>query len=297
MRASHLRYVAHETLVAGARARPQLWRLVLGLVVVMAVWFLLFALAQVVMSGLFPGPWLAGLQDGSNPPAMLALLGGFGFLIVGVTVAARLLQKRSLVSVTGPPRVVVRQFMRVSRYLLMLGGVLLLLPPYQMSAPMVANLPMLTWLALLPLSLLTLLLQTGAEEILFRGYIQQGLAARFRHPLIWLILPSTVFALGHYLPAEAGENAVLIAVWAGVFGVLMADLTARAGTIGPAIAVHFFNNFIALLIIASPSSLNSLALYVLPYEMSDTQALRPWMVVDFAIMGVCWLVARLAIRR
>jgi len=263
----------------------------------MAVWFLLFALAQAVMSGLFPGPWLAGLQDGSNPPAMLALLGGFGFLIVGVTVAARLLQKRSLVSVTGPPRVVVRQFVRVSRYLLMLGGVLLLLPPYQMSAPMVANLPMLTWLALLPLSLLTLLLQTGAEEILFRGYIQQGLAARFRHPLIWLILPSTVFALGHYLPAEAGENAVLIAVWAGVFGVLMADLTARAGTIGPAIGVHFFNNFIALLIIASPSSLNSLALYVLPYEMSDTQALRPWMIVDFAMMGVSWLVARLAIRR
>lgn len=291
------RYAAHEALVSGARKRPQLWRLIFGLLVVMGIGFLLYSLAYSLVGTLFPGSWLAGLQDGSNPPAMLSLLGGFAFVIVGVTVAARLMQKRSLLSITGPPRMVIRQFAQVSLYLMALAGVLLLLPPYQMGAPMVANLPVLTWLALLPVSVAVLLVQTGAEEILFRGYLQQGLAARFRHPLIWLLLPSVLFALGHYLPAEAGDNAVLVAVWAGVFGVLMADLTARAGTIGPAVAVHFFNNFVALLLFASPSSLNSLALYLLPYEMSDAQALRPWLVVDFALMGVGWLVARLAIRR
>ena len=293
----NLRYAAHEALVTSARTRPQLWRLILGLLVVIVVLFLLSSLTHTVIGNLFPGPWLAGLQDGSNPPAMLALLGGFGFVIAGVTVAARLLQHRSLHSVTGPPRAVVRQFARVSLYLMVLGGLLLLLPPYHMDVSMIPNLPMQTWLALLPLSVVALLVQTGAEEILFRGYIQQGLAARFRHPFFWLVLPSMLFALGHYLPDEAGDNAVLIAVWAGVFGVLMADLTARAGTLGPAVAVHFFNNFAALLLFASPSSLNSLALYLLPYEMSDAQALRPWLAVDFALMAVGWLVARLAIRR
>ena len=228
---------------------------------------------------------------------MLAMLGGFGFVTAGVFVAARLLQNRSLFSIAGEPRELVRQFIRVSLYLLILAGVMLLLPPYQMDAPMEANLPVLIWLALLPFSVLALLLQTSAEEILFRGYIQQSLAARFRHPLIWLVLPSVLFALGHYLPAEAGDNAVLIAIWAGMFGLLMADLTARAGTIGPAVAVHFFNNFTALLLFSSPTSLNGLALYLLPYEMSDAEALRPWMAVDFAIMIVGWLVARLAIRR
>ena len=291
------RYAAHEMLVETARMRPQLWRLILGLLVVMLVGGLLFSGAFTILDSLFPGVWLSGLQDGSNPAAMLALLAGFGFVTAGVLVAARLLQKRSLFSITGAPRVFIHQFSRVSLYLLALGGVLLLLPPYQMDAPMVPNLPVLTWLALLPLSLLALLVQTSAEEILFRGYIQQGLAARFRHPLIWLVLPSVLFALGHYLPAEAGENAVLITIWAGVFGLLMADLTARAGTIGPAVAVHFFNNFTALILFSSPTSLNGLALYLLPYEMSDVQALRPWMVVDFAIMIIGWLVARLAIRR
>ncbi|NIZ60331.1 CPBP family intramembrane metalloprotease domain-containing protein [Sedimentitalea sp. CY04] len=291
------RYTAHEALVTAARVRPQLWRLVLGLIVVIAVVILLSSLAHTIIGNLFPGPWMAGLQDGSNPAAMLVLLGGFGFAIVGVSVAARILQKRSVFSITGPPRTAARQFAWVSLYLIALGGVLLLLPPYQLGAPMVSNLPALTWLALLPLSLTVVLVQTGAEEILFRGYIQQGIAARFRHPLIWLMVPSVLFALGHYVPAEAGENATLIAIWAGLFGFLMADLTARAGTLGPAIAVHFFNNIAALLLFASPTSLNSLALYLLPYEMSDAQALRPWLVVDFVMMGVCWLAARLAIRR
>ncbi len=290
-------YAAHEALVKTARQRPALWRLILGLVVVTLVGYMLFSAAHSVLANLFAGPWLLGLPDGSNPPAMLALLGGFGFIIAGVSVAARLLQKRTLFSITGTPRLLVRQFARVSLYLLALGGALLVLPPYQMDAPMVPNLPVLPWLALLPFSLLALLVQTSAEEILFRGYIQQSLAARFQHPLIWLVLPSVLFALGHYLPAEAGDNALLITVWAGVFGILMADLTARAGTVGPAIVVHFFNNFTALVLFASPTSLNGLALYLLPYEMSDAQSLRPWMAVDFALMLIGWLVARLAIRR
>jgi len=293
----NLGYAAHEALVYRARTHPQLWRLVVGLVVVVGVGYALSSVMYAALLKAFPGTWMSGLQDGSNPVAMLVLLGGFGFVIVGVAVAARLLHSRSLSSVTGVPHLLIRQFMRVSLFLLALSAVLMLLPPYQMDAPMVPNLPPLIWLALLPLSLLVLLIQTGAEEILFRGYIQQALAARFRHPLIWLVMPSALFALGHYLPAEAGENALLIAIWAGLFGLLMADLTARAGTLGPAIAVHVFNNFTALVLFASPTSLNGLALYLLPYEMSDAQALRPWMVVDFALMFIGWLVARLAIRR
>jgi hypothetical protein len=89
----------------------------------------------------------------------------------------------------------------------------------------------------------------------------------------------------------------LIAIWAGVFGILMADLTARAGTLGPAIAVHLFNNVTAIMIVSSPTSLNGLALFHLPFEMSDTEALRPWLAVDFAMMLISWLTARLAIRR
>ncbi|MBE1297879.1 CPBP family intramembrane glutamic endopeptidase [Phycobacter azelaicus] len=290
-------YTAHEALVRAARAKPQLWRLGIGLVVVYLIAFALSSVVLPILAALFPGTWLSGMADGSTPGAMLVLLGGFGFITLGVALSARLLQDRAFFSVIGQPRPLVRQFLRVSLYLLGLGIVLSLLPPYEMGAPMQPNLPFGTWLSLLPFSLLVVLIQTSAEEILFRGYIQQSLAARFKSPLIWLVAPSAVFALGHFLPNEAGDNAVLIALWAGVFGCLMADLTARAGTLGPAIAVHFFNNVTALLLFASPSSLHGLALYLQPFDMSDTEALRPWLAVDFAMMLVTWLAARLAIRR
>ncbi|MFW8633443.1 CPBP family intramembrane glutamic endopeptidase [Cribrihabitans pelagius] len=290
-------YRAHEALVSAARERPQLWRLMLGLLLVALISFGLTVVLQAAVTELFPGPWLDGLADGSNPAAMLVLLGSFGFLALGVAAAARLLHRRSFASVTGRLRPLAVQFGRVSLFLLGLGAVLMLLPPYGIGAPMTPNLPLPLWLGLLPLSVLAVLVQTGAEEILFRGYAQQALAARFRSRAVWLLGPSALFALGHYLPAEAGENALLIAAWAGAFGVLMADLTARAGTLGPAMAVHFFNNAAALLLFASPTSLNGLALYLVPFGMADSEGLRPWMAVDFALMLISWLAARLAIRR
>ena len=76
----------------------------------------------------------------------------------------------------------------------------------------------------------------------------------------------------------------------------MADLTARAGTLGPAIAVHLVNNASALIFVSLPDSLSGLSLYTVPYSMSDTEQLRAWLVVDFALMIVGWLAARVAIR-
>ncbi|TMV06916.1 CPBP family intramembrane metalloprotease [Ruegeria sediminis] len=290
-------YAAHERLVAPARARPEIWRLLAGLALLAVVVFGLNASLLALVAGLGSDVWVETFLSGSTPVAMLVLLGSFGFVILGVALAARQMQRRMLQSIVGPYRETLAQFWQVLRVLLVLGAVILALPPYDMGAPLKPNLAPLVWLAILPFSLMAILIQTSAEEILFRGYLQQCLAARFRSPVIWMGLPSVLFALGHYVPAQAGENAFLIALWSGTFGLLMADLTARAGTLGPAIALHFFNNLIALLFIALPGSLDGLALFLLPYEMSDTGHLRAWLVVDFALMLVAWLTARIALRR
>lgn len=292
------RYPAQTALLGSLWGRAQLWRLIAGLGLIGVVTFGLMILFRGVLGAVTPPGWLAALPQGETPGAVLALLGGFAFVILGVAVAARLLQARRLTSITGPWPLFWAQFRRVLLYLFLLMVVLALLPPYGTGEdPLVPNLPFSRWLALLPLAITALLIQTGAEELLFRGYIQQSLAARFRSPLVFLLVPSAVFALGHYLPAEAGDNAGLVALWAGVFGLFMADLTARAGSLGPAVAVHFFNNLFALVLIASPSSLNGLALYLQPFELSDVEAVRPWLIIDFAMMAISWLVARLAIRR
>ncbi len=293
-------YDAQEALLAPARRSCEPWRLLVGLGIVAAVVFALNTTLQALLVIVAPRFWasvfITGPQGGT-PMSMLVLLGSFGFVAVGTAVAVTWLHRRPVGSVFGPLPAFSRQFRRSLAALVLLGAVLLVLPPYWQPGDLVANLPLPVWIALLPLSLAGVLIQSGAEEMLFRGYIQQQLAARFPSRWVWMVLPSALFALGHYLPADAGDNALIVALWSGVFGLLMADLTARAGTLGPAIAVHLANNVASLLLVSLPDSLNGLALYTVPYDMTDTGQLRAWLPGEFAILLVSWLTARLAIRR
>ncbi|MDK3017657.1 CPBP family intramembrane glutamic endopeptidase [Pseudodonghicola flavimaris] len=291
-------YAAHDRLIAPLRPRAQIWRLLAGLVLIAVVIFGLNSLLHAAVRDLAPPEWYGDLFHGRLPGPTLILLASFGFMTIASMAAANLLQNRPPLSLLGPPGLALVQFWRVLRLLLLLGVVILLLPPYDMGdAALIPNLTFGHWAMLLPLSLLAVLIQTSAEEILFRGFLQQSLAARFRHPAIWLMGPALLFALGHFTPEEAGANAGLIVIWAAVFGLLMGDLTARAGSLGPAIAVHFFNNITALLITASPETLNGLSLYILPFPMGDTGIARGWLAVDFALIVISWLLGRIAIRR
>lgn len=292
-------YSARVVHCEAARERPEVWRLFLGVIVMIGVYVVMALFYQQALSEIssirpdFPDE----LAASDTPLAMYALLLSFGMISAAVLIGVRLVHKRSGISVFGPMILAVPQFFRVSGMLIILGVALAVLPPYGMGGPLVPNLGFGLWIVLLPLSLVVVFIQISAEEIFFRGYLQQQLAARFQSPLVWMVLPSILFAMGHYQPAEAGQNAVMITVWAGMFGMLMADLTARSGTIGPALAVHFVNNVSALLITSLPDSLGGLALWHTPFGMEDIAELRAWMPVDFALMIVSWLAARLALRR
>ena len=155
----------------------------------------------------------------------------------------------------------------------------------------------LRWLALLPLALPLVFVQISAEELAFRGYLQSQLAARFDHPAVWLCLPALIFAGMHYDPATAGGNAPAYVLSAFVFGIAAADLTARCGNLGPALALHFFINVSALLVTAPQGYNNGLALQLFPFSLDDTQARAVWLPYDMLVMLCCWLAARLAISR
>ena len=293
-------YAAHQNFIAPALPTAALWRLIVGFLAATAVYFLLNNLFFTLifnMLGPQGGGFYGDLLTGKTPVAMFLLLGSFGLMTVGVGLVARVLHRRSFLSLIGPLGIAIPQFALVLRTLVIIGAIIYLLPPWDLGEPYVPNMAFGNWVLLLPFSLVAVFIQVSAEEIVFRGYVQQQLAARFKSPIVWMVLPSVLFAFGHYLPNEAGENAVIIALWAGVFGILMADLTARAGSLGPAIAVHLCNNVAAILITSMPDDLSGLALYLTPFSMEDTEAMRAWLPVDFALMLVSWLAARLAIRR
>ena len=296
----HPAYLLHEVFIAPARKKPALWRFLVG----MALAVVGFIALKEVFFQLVYG--LAGdgaytlyneLAGGTTPRAMLLLLFSFGFMATAVGISVRLLHGRSMLTLFGPLGLALTDFRAVSLAMIALGVLLAVLPPWDMGGTLTDNVPFGQWMFLLPFSLLGVLVQVSAEELVFRGYVQQQLAARFRSPLIWMVLPSMLFAAGHYLPDSAGDNALFIALWAGIFGMLMADLTARSGSLGPAIAVHLWNNVTAILIVSLPDDLSGLSLYHSPFGITDADAVRAWLPVDFALMFVSWLAARIAIRR
>jgi membrane protease YdiL (CAAX protease family) len=159
------------------------------------------------------------------------------------------------------------------------------------------GLPLRAWLALLPLTLLGILVQTGAEELVFRGYLLQQLAARFRSPLAWMVLPSILFGLVHYVPGMPGSTALILVLGATLFGLFAADLTAATGSIGAAWGFHFANNVLALAVLATDGTITGLALYLTPYTADAEGAARLALLADYALLTAAWALCRLALRR
>ncbi|MEL7099187.1 MAG: type II CAAX endopeptidase family protein [Pseudomonadota bacterium] len=286
-------YAPYAQLVDAARGRAELWRLALGLMVIAAGYISLGQYYFRIFGPLAPGDF----DSANTPGTMFLLLFSFGCLSAAVIAVTLVLHGRSLWSLIGAPRAWIGQFVIALFAAVALSVVLTVLPPYGFGEALSQALALPTWLLLLPVSLLAVFVQTSAEELLFRGYLQQQLAARFASPLVWMGVPSVLFALGHYAPDMAGDNAVMVAIWAGVFGLLMADLTARTGSLGPAMAIHFLNNALAMLITSVPDDLSGLALYHLPFGMEDEEVVASWLWVDFGVMFTTWLAVRLALRR
>lgn len=292
-----MQYAAHAEFVAPARQRPALWRLGLGLALVMAIYGLgigaIYAVLVAVAGRDGAAAWMGRMAVAETPTATLLVLSTFIGMALGPMLAARVLHRRTLASLFGPRTRLLRHFAVAAAICAVLNGVTALFPS---GIVPVANLAPGLWAAFLPLALVSILVQTGAEEILFRGYIQSQLAARFASPLAWMVLPSMLFAILHYQPDIMGENAWLVVGAVFVFALCAADLTARTGTIGAAWGFHFANNAVAILFLSLDGPLSGLALYTVPVDAMPAADLRPMLVSGMGVTLAIWLMIRFATR-
>ncbi|PPB82411.1 hypothetical protein LV82_00341 [Albidovulum inexpectatum] len=292
-------WAAQEALSAPARDRAELWRLVAGVVVIAFCYVLPLLLLSLFLAArygeLIAWAILNRMARGDSPGAMLMLLYSFIGMALGPIAAVRLVHRRRAGTLFGPSaRGLARNFLRVA---VPVGALQLgMLPVALWGGELRPGLDVAQFLLFLPFALIGLLIQTGGEELVFRGYLQSQLAARFRAPLIWLGLPALLFGLGHHMPGAYGANASAITVWAILFGLLAGDLTARTGNLGAAMALHFVNNAVAMLVVGAGGQMDGLALFILPIDLSDPAAAGPALVVDLGLMVVSWLLARLCLR-
>ena len=282
-----------DAFVAPARRRPALWRLALGVVAVAGIWLgaVVAALLPAYLASEIPegDAWADRVIEGDDPVAVLAMLATFAGPFAGVLLVARLLHGRAPGTLVGPARRAARDFARMA--VVVAGAYAVSLALWGLAFDSVPGLAPGAWLLALPAALALLALQTGAEELIFRGYLQTQLAARFASPVAWLVLPSLAFGAIHWDPDMGTGNALAVVGVTGLFGLVAADLTARTGTLGAAWGLHFANNVVAILVLATPGALPGLALRLTPYDAADP-ILGPLLVADAATLVLVWLIGR-----
>ena len=287
-----------DAFVEPARARPGLWRLLLGVVVFAALtvgmawaarWAAWNALGEEAYLRL-----LGRFETEADPAGVLLLLSLFAAPFLAVPLAAFVVHRRRPGSLVGPTARAARHFAlaagataAVSAAYLALWGLVFDSEP---------GLPPAVWALYAAPAMALLLIQTGAEELLFRGYLQTQLAARFRSALAWAVLPSLAFGALHWDPGLPFANAAMIVATTAVFGLVAADLTARTGTLGAAWGLHFANNVVAIAVLAPPDTLSGLGLRLTPYGAADA-VLPAVLVADLVALCAIWLACRRVLAR
>lgn len=295
-------YAPLTAFAAPARARAEAWRTAAGLAIIAAAYLAGMVIFVHLLRALLEpaiGPWAAarlaeGFGSGRTAPGLTVLLYSFALLGLPVLLVTRLLHGRPAASLIGPPRRALADALKVT--LPMLALALAMLPFAALSEQAGRRLALGEWLAWLPLALPGLMLQVGAEEALFRGYLQQQLAARFRSPLAWMVLPAALFAVLHFAPGVHGAGALAVAAWAGLFALCAADLTARTGSIGAAFGLHLATNFGAIFLVGLWGQLDGLALWNVVVDTREAGALAPLLAIDMLTLVTGWLLARVILR-
>jgi len=261
-----------------ARPRAQAWRTLFGIVIVVAAW-----LAWTMVTGLIavsaglvtPDALRAVMGQGEARltfldavVAMGVLLATFWGLWIGVWLVVRLLHGRRLASVVGHDgRLRFGQFvvgMGLAAGYLALG---LAATWFSGAPPVRSELQAEQWLvALVPLVVL-IFLQTSGEELFFRGYLTQQIAARLPNPIAWGLLPSLAFGFAH--TANGGGDpqfALYYVAVATLLGLVMTAMVWRTGGLAAAMGFHLMNNIGAMLIIGIAGVTPPISLFVMDYD-------------------------------
>ncbi|MFM9099657.1 MAG: lysostaphin resistance A-like protein, partial [Actinomycetota bacterium] len=121
------------------------------------------------------------------------------------------------------------------------------------------------FLPYLLVALLLIPMQTTAEEVFYRGWIQQRLEKSGRS--IWLVstIGGLLFALPHLANPEVSGSLILPVIGYGSTGFMLTWVTMRDKSMGLAVGAHAANNIVAGLLVSSvDSALPSASLYLTP---------------------------------
>ena len=255
-----------------AGEKTTLPRLVAGTLIVIAFWVVSSFAAIGIGSYLF-GMGRIGAGEAfetglmmdflASPAGIAAMLLSFSGIWVGLWLAMRFVHRQPLSALFGAGRRLSRGGFARGSLAVILTSLLSEALIYMIRPEIVRGpIPPASWLLfLLPAVLLTFI-QTSAEEVLFRGYMMRGLAARFASPLVWFLLPVIVFTALHW-GASANPAVHLSGILTiGAFALVLAATVWLTGNLGAAFGAHLANNLFGFTLISHQDTYGALALFM-----------------------------------
>ncbi len=275
-----------EQFIAPARRKPAVWRIIVGFVLIATVY------VGVVVAVFETMSYLCLLAADDPAGALGFLLGTFVGATLGVWAAVKWLHGRSFGTIIGPLRPAVRHFGAAVVVVFAVQAVLLVIWSVPFDA--IVQRSVSSVLILLPLVTVLTLIQTSAEEFVFRGYLMQQLAARFQSPWVWMVLPQAGFALLHYDLGTMGALSWPVVFIIFIYALMWADLVRVTGNLGAACGWHFANNLILFAFVSPQDAMSDFAWAVAPYAAADTPVFL--FVLDFLASVACWQILRHRLR-
>jgi membrane protease YdiL (CAAX protease family) len=265
---------------APGTARSGLWRLFLGVLLVVAGWLLwtvvLFSAYVIykLAGGLGVNNALSAMQTfilGASPASVTFQLATFIGVWPATWLVLKLLHRQPFGTLFSPEGRI--RWGDFGGGLMLAAGfwvITMILGLAIVGMPTRTALPLDAWaMAFAPLAVMVFF-QASAEELIFRGYILQQLAARWRSPLIWAALPAFLFGLAHYSSgSELGIGWHYVAVTL-LFGLAAAALVWRTGSLAAAMGLHTGMNLFSLSGIGLEGIIEGTQLYLYDTSRAET---------------------------
>jgi membrane protease YdiL (CAAX protease family) len=228
---------------------------------------------------------------GMNKNIMLALLFSmFLFTFAGLMVVVRRVHKKTLTSiVTAYDKIRWKRFFFAFGIWALLLIVSVVLSYFLNPGEVKIQFDPVNFLFLVVVCVILMPIQTSTEELLFRGYLMQGLSQVFRNGIIPLIVTSLLFGLVHMENPEAKTYGWMTMLpYYAAFGFFLGALTLLDEGLELAMGIHCANNLISSLLITSPNGvLKTDAIFVASGEDPGAEFIT-WSVMALITFIIFW---------
>lgn len=222
---------------------------------------------------------------------LVFMFGMFVFALLFLFFVLKYLHKKTLTSV-----ITAYQKIRFGRYffgMAVWGGLVLLFifASYLMSpGEFILQFNPARFSVLFLISIIFIPIQTATEEIIFRGYLVQGLSLAFKNGIVPVIITSLLFGLIHMQNPEADAYGwgVMLPYYS-LFGLFLGLITLLDEGLELAMGIHCANNLFSGLMITSPNGvLKTDAVFAVKSD-DPSGELIAWSIMAVITFTIFWL--------